>query len=127
MPPEEKERRRLYIRDAVREQYFPIARSCYDELLARKPTASGKVVMSFVIVGDGEDGVVDRVELADDTTMDDPEFGLCMRESMYSTIFEPLPPGMEETTVVYPIVLEPGPREDGASPPDPVKVTETSL
>jgi hypothetical protein len=125
MTPEEEERRRLYIRDAVREQYFPIARSCYQELLDRNPTASGKVVMSFAIVGDGEDGVVDQVGLDDDTTMDDPEFALCMRESMYSTIFEPPPPGTDETTVVYPIVLEPGPRADGTSP-DPGKVTQTS-
>lgn len=126
MTPEEDERRRQYIREAVREQYFPIARSCYEELLERQPTASGKIVMSFVIVGDGEDGVVDRVELGDDTTMDDPEFTLCMRESMYSTIFEPPPPGAEETTVVYPIALEPGPREDGTTPPNPGNVTQTS-
>lgn len=126
MTPEEDERRRQYIREAVREQYFPIARSCYEELLERQPTASGKVVMSFVIVGDGEDGVVDRVELGDDTTMDDPELTLCMRESMYSTIFEPPPPGAEETTVVYPIALEPGPRENGTMPPNPGKVTQTS-
>jgi len=126
MTPEEAERRRQYVREAVREQYFPVARSCYQELLDRHPTASGKVVMSFTIVGDGEDGVVDRVELGDDTTMDDAEFSLCMRESMYSTIFEPPPPGAEETTVVYPIVLEPGPREDGTTPPDPGKVRQTS-
>lgn len=124
--PEEEERRRQYIREAVREQYFPIARSCYQELLDRQPTASGKVVMSFAIVGDGEDGVVDRVELGDDTTMDDPELILCMRESMYSTIFEPPPPGAEETTVVYPIELEPGPREEGTNPPHPVKVIQNS-
>jgi hypothetical protein len=124
--PEEEERRRQYIREAVREQYFPIARSCYEELLAREPTASGKVVMSFAIVGDGEDGVVDRVELGDDSTIEDPELTLCMRESMYSTIFEPPPPGAEETTVVYPIALEPGPREDGTSPPNPGKVIQNS-
>jgi hypothetical protein len=126
MTPEEAERRRQYIREAVREQYFPIARSCYEELLARQPAASGKVVMSFAIVGDGEDGVVDRVELDDDTTLDDPELSLCMRESMYSTIFEPPPPGAEETTVVYPIALEPGPREDGTPPPNPGKVMQNT-
>ncbi len=123
MTPEEEERRRLYIRDAVREQYFPIARSCYDELLVRQPKASGKVVMSFAVVGDGEDGVVDRVELGEDTTMDDPEFALCVRESMYSTIFEPPPAGTEETTVVYPIVFAP---DDGTPSQDPGKVEQTS-
>jgi hypothetical protein len=124
--PEEEERRRVYIRDAVREQYFPIARSCYSELLERLPTASGKVVLSFAIVGDGEDGVVDRVEFNDDTTLVDPEFALCLRESMYSTVFEPPPPGTEETTVAYPIVFAPGDPEDGDPAQNPGKVRQTS-
>jgi len=107
MTAEEEQLRREYIRQAVREQYFPVARSCYQELLDRQPEAAGKVVMSFGIAGVGDAGVVDRVELGDDTTMDDPEFILCMRESMYSTVFEPPPHGATETTVVYPIELHP--------------------
>lgn len=106
MTPEE-ERRRDFIRQAVREQYFPIARSCYQELLDREPRAGGKVVMSFAIAGVGDAGVVDRVELLDDSTLDDPEFTQCMRESMYSTVFEPPPRGSAETTVVYPVELRP--------------------
>jgi len=125
LTPEESEHRRQYIRDAVREQYFPIARSCYEELLARQPKAGGKVVLSFAIVGDGDAGVVDRVEFRDDTTMDDPEFTTCMRESMYSTVFEPPPPGAQETTVVYPIELAPGEPEDGPRH-DPGKVQQDS-
>lgn len=124
--PEKEERRRQYIRDAVREQYFPIARSCYEELLARQPKAAGKVVMSFAIVGDGDAGVVDRVELSDGTTMDDPEFTTCMRESMYSTVFEPPPAGASETTVVYPITLDPGGEEDVERRRDPGKVEQHS-
>jgi hypothetical protein len=46
----------------VREQYIPAARSCYEELLGRQPSAGGKVVLEFAIVGDGDAGVVDRVE-----------------------------------------------------------------
>jgi hypothetical protein len=107
LTPEEEERRREFIRQAVREQYFPFARSCYQELLDREPEAAGKVVMSFTIAGVGDAGVVDRVELGDDTTMDDPAFTQCMRESMYSTVFEPPPSGATETTVVYPIELHP--------------------
>jgi hypothetical protein len=91
----------------VREQYFPIARACYQELLDREPSAAGKVVMAFAITGVGDAGVVDRVDLGDDTTMDDAEFTQCMRESMYSTVFEPPPRGANETTVVYPIELHP--------------------
>lgn len=109
MTVEEEQRRRQYIQSAVREQYIPIARACYEELLGRQPTAAGQVVMSFAIVGDGKDGVVSEVELADGTTMDDSELTLCMRESMYATIFEPPPPGAEATTVVYPLTLAPDP------------------
>jgi ferric-dicitrate binding protein FerR (iron transport regulator) len=124
LTPEQEEHRRVYIRDAVRQQYFPIARSCYEELLGRQPKAAGKVVMSFAIVGDGDAGVVDRVELGDGTTMDDPEFTTCMRESMYSTVFEPPPPGANETTVVYPIELDPGP--DDVERHNPGKVEQSS-
>ena len=96
------------IRRTVREQYIPVARECYDELLARQPTAGGQVTLEFAIVGDGDAGVVDRVALREDeTTIDDPEFTLCMRESMYTAVFEPPPPGASETTVVYPLTLTP--------------------
>jgi ferric-dicitrate binding protein FerR (iron transport regulator) len=101
-------RRRDYIKRTVREQYFPIARDCYQELLERQPAAGGKVVLEYAIVGDGDAGVVDRVAIREDKdTIDDPEFQLCMSESMYTVVFEPPPPGVEETTVVYPIMLSP--------------------
>ncbi|HKO90646.1 MAG TPA: AgmX/PglI C-terminal domain-containing protein, partial [Polyangiaceae bacterium] len=110
-PPEETEegqRRRDYLRRTVREQYFPVARDCYEELLGRKPTAAGKIVLEFAIVGDGDAGVVDRVAIREDPdTIDDAEFQLCMSESMYTAVFEPPPPGASETTVVYPIMLTP--------------------
>ena len=101
------ERRREFLQKAVREQYIPVAKSCYEELLARRPKASGKVVLYFSIVGDEDTGgVVDHVETRDGTSFDDPEFLLCMRESMYSTLFDP-PPSGGETTVEYPLELSP--------------------
>ena len=108
----EQERRKNYIQSAVRNQYFPVARSCYEELLGRQPDAKGTVTLRFSIVGDAEvdaGGVVEEVSLDDTSTMTDPEFLTCMRESMYSTVFEPPPRGSNRTTVVYPVVLEPGP------------------
>jgi hypothetical protein len=113
-PPEptpEEARRREYIKRTVREQYIPVARECYGELLARQPTAAGRVTLEFDIVGDGDAGVVDRVSLRDqddgDDSIEDPEFRLCMTESMYTAVFEPPPPGTNETTVVYPVMLAP--------------------
>jgi hypothetical protein len=104
----EESRRREYIRRTVREQYFPVARDCYEELLERQPTAAGRLTLEFAIVGDADAGVVDRVAVRDDdTTIDDPEFQLCMSESMYTAVFEPPPPGTSETTIVYPITLAP--------------------
>jgi hypothetical protein len=100
-------RRREFLQKAVREQYIPVAKSCYEELLARSPGAAGKVVLYFSIVGDEDTGgVVDHVETRDGTSFDDPEFLLCMRESMYSTLFDP-PPNGAETTVEYPLELSP--------------------
>lgn len=106
----EKARRSEYMRRALQEQYVPVAKSCYEELLARQPRAQGKVVLAFSIVGDSDadaGGVVAEAELRDDSTMDDPEFVQCMRESLYSTVFEPPPRGASKTTIVYPIELSP--------------------
>ena len=106
---EEDQRRRDYLQRTMREQYYPVARDCYEELLGRDPKAAGKVVLEFAIVGDGDAGVVDRVATREDeNTIDDPEFVMCMRESLYTAVFEPPPPGASETTVVYPVMLEPG-------------------
>ncbi|HVZ32292.1 MAG TPA: AgmX/PglI C-terminal domain-containing protein [Polyangiaceae bacterium] len=109
LSPREEERRRAYLNQAMHEQYFPVARSCHEDLLARDPTAEGKVVLSFAIVGAEDAGVIDRVETQDGTTIDDPDFTQCMRESLYTTVFQAPPAGAEETTVVYPVVLKPGP------------------
>lgn len=80
----------------------------HGELLERQPRAAGKVVLEFAIVGNGDAGVVDRVALRqDESTIDDPELVLCMRESPYTAVFEPPPPGASETTVVYPVELSP--------------------
>jgi hypothetical protein len=98
--------RREYVQQALREQYLPVARSCYEELLSRDPKANGRVVVRLTIVGDRDTGgVVDRVDFTDDTTFEDADFALCMRESMFSSIFEPPPDGVPEVTVVYPLEL----------------------
>jgi len=103
------EQRREYMQRVMREQYYPAARDCYQELLERQPKAEGRVTLEFAIVGAGDAGVVDRVaQRQGEGEMNDPEFTLCMRESLYTAVFEPPPPEAQETTVVYPIYLKPG-------------------
>jgi hypothetical protein len=105
---DEEMHRRQYIQRTMREQYYSVARACYAELLERQPDARGRITLEFAIVGDGDAGVVDRVSTRDDeTSLDDPEFAMCMRESLYTAVFEPPPPGASETTIVYPIMLAP--------------------
>lgn len=97
-----------YIQAIVREQFLPLAGSCYEELLSRSPEKQGKVVLELVIAGDDSvGGVVDEVEFGGGTSLDDPEFGLCMKESMKSLVLDAPPDGRHYVTVTYPFHLEP--------------------
>ena len=98
-----------YIRQVVREQFFPVAGSCYEELLARKPDAEGVVVLYLSIIGNDElGGVVEHVEVRDEgTTLTDADFVICVRESMYTTTFDAPPAGQNSITVTYPLSFAP--------------------
>jgi hypothetical protein len=105
--PEDNDASAHYIHEVVREDFFPLAKQCYEELLTRKD-AGGRIEMSFAIVGDEKiGGVIDDVKLTVDGGIDDPEMLTCMRESFLSLSFRPPPHGATETTVVYPIELSP--------------------
>jgi hypothetical protein len=105
-----------YIQQRVHEDLFPIARACYGDALKRDPKTSGKLVVSFRIIGDHKvGGVVDDAKLTDETTITDPEFQTCVRESMMAVSFD-APPGDREITVVYPILFSPEDDEAGAGP-----------
>jgi hypothetical protein len=97
-----------YIRDRVREDFFPLARECYEAALEREPELAGKLVLSFVIVGDDEvGGVVDSAELAEGSTLKDEELVTCMLESMLSVSFV-APSAGGSVSVTYPFELSPG-------------------
>jgi len=103
-----------YIQQRVREDLFPIARACYGDALKRDPTTSGRLVVSFRIIGDHKvGGVVDDAKLTDETTITDREFQTCVRESMMAVSFD-APPGDQEITVVYPILFSPDEPEAGS-------------
>jgi hypothetical protein len=97
-----------YIRERVREDFFPLARECYEAALERQPKLAGKLIISFVIVGDEDvGGVVDSAELAEGSTLADEELSTCMLESMLSLSFV-APSGGGSVSVTYPFELSPG-------------------
>ncbi len=94
-----------YIQTVVREEFFPLAKKCYEDFLGKKD-AGGRLEMKFTIVGDQKvGGVVDDVDLVVDGGIDDEELLTCMRESFLGVAFRP--PPKDWITVVYPIELHP--------------------
>ena len=79
------------IGEDIRSQFAPMAEGCYKELLARKPDAKGSVVMRFEILAEPSlGGVVNDADFDDDTTLREPSFDACLRESFLSINFESL-------------------------------------
>jgi hypothetical protein len=105
--PDDPDASRAYLQDVVRNDFVPLAKQCYEQLLERKKKAGGRVEFSFKIVGDEKiGGVIDDAEVTAEGGVDDPELITCMRESFLSLTFRPPPKG--SITVRYPIVLAPG-------------------
>ena len=102
-----------YIQQVVREDFFPMAKQCYEELLARKPDAGGRVEMEFTIVADDKlGGIVEDAGLGEGGTLTDDKMGTCIRESLTTLAFPPPAGDGGIVTVVYPIVFAPdGPDE----------------
>jgi hypothetical protein len=105
--PEDRDASRAYLRSVVRDDFFPMAKQCYSELLQRNKHASGRIEISFKIVGDEKiGGVIDDATVLAEGGVDDPELITCMRESFLSLSFRP--PPSEWLTVTYPIEFSPG-------------------
>jgi hypothetical protein len=99
-----------YIQQAVRSDFFPLARKCYADMNA--PDAGGTVVLAFDIVGNANiGGIVEQVDVLSKSTLVDPGFVDCMRQSFLSVSFPP-PAGGGMVEVEYPIIFSPG-DEDG--------------
>ena len=97
-----------YLRERIREDFVPMARACYEQLLGRRPNASGRALTEFVILGDDRlGGVVDEVSVQPgDGGLADEGFATCLRESMYTVAFRP-PPGRGSLRVRYPFIFLP--------------------
>jgi hypothetical protein len=96
-----------YIQARIREDFVPLARQCYEAAIDRDAGKAGKLVLSFVIVGDeGTGGIVESAETTKGTTLDDEELVGCLRESMLSLSFVP-PENGGSVTVTYPFLFDP--------------------
>jgi len=96
-----------YLRARMREDFYPLARACYESALAKQPDLRGQIVIDFVIVGDAKvGGIVDQAAINDRTDITDAEFTQCIRESMLSMVFAP-PDNNGWVTVTYPILFAP--------------------
>jgi hypothetical protein len=92
-----------YLRAIARDEFLPMARACYGELVPRKPDARGRVVLHVVVVGHpAAGGVVDSVQLDSGSTLDDPQLTTCLVESMLALSFGAPPEGQGRVEFDYP-------------------------
>ena len=83
----------------LQEDLMPLADECYAQALERDPKLAGGLGLQFAIIGDEDiGGLVESVELEDDSDIQDPEMIECMRETLLSTIF-PAPDDSGSTDV----------------------------
>jgi hypothetical protein len=102
-----------YIQSHVRSEFFGPALQCYSEAQKRLPEPKGKIVFWFTIAGDEKvGGIVESVDVLDESTLRDPEMIECMRQSFLSVTFPP-PKGGGVVTVKYPIEFSPDDPDGG--------------
>jgi hypothetical protein len=73
----------------MHDDFFPLGRSCYEDLLASKPSARGRLDLEVVVAGDRSvGGVVSTVDFGPNSTLlDHEEFVTCIEESMSAVEF----------------------------------------
>lgn len=97
---------REYIQETVRE-ISPLIAECYETTLEQAPTAEGRVVVSFTIVGEEDvGGLVETAEIVEiDERFDElPDFDECIVQTILSIEIEP-PEGGGEVNVTYPFTF----------------------
>ncbi len=74
---------------AIREQYFPLARGCYERLLERDGQARGRIRLAVVVApGEGKGGVVESVMIREGATLEDVATRSCLRDAMFRVKFD---------------------------------------
>jgi hypothetical protein len=104
-PPKAQELSSEYLHARLLEDYKPMARACFNELLSRKPGMGGKLLVKFTIVGDEKvGGIVESAELDPKSTIKDDKLETCIKESMLTMQFAPPDKG-GTVTVVAPLTF----------------------
>lgn len=79
-----------YVEAVIREDMRPMARQCYENLLAKQPDAGGRLELELTIVGDDKiGGIVETAGIAETSTLKDDELQTCIRESAMTLSFPP--------------------------------------
>jgi hypothetical protein len=96
-----------YVRESIKEQLVPVAVDCYNTVLQGDSSLGGSLVFNFTIIGDEEiGGVVEAVEIGEESTFDSEFLRECLSESLLAVTFPP-PPGGGRVEVSYPMHFEP--------------------
>ncbi|MFO0587107.1 MAG: AgmX/PglI C-terminal domain-containing protein [Polyangiaceae bacterium] len=89
------------IRSTMRANGMPAFKKCYDELLKRSSTATGRTEIAFTIKGDG---ALDDVHVDATDGLKEGTFQRCMEAAMKTISF---PATSQSTTVKYPMTFTP--------------------
>ena len=103
-----------YINDLVREDFKPMATSCYEKALKRHPQLAGKLVVNFTIIGYQDvGGIVEGVNvMSDEGTLNDKELNKCVEDAMLSMAFD-APKEGGSINVTYPFTFAPSSKDAG--------------
>jgi hypothetical protein len=98
-PPIPKEK----IQQVLVDEYMPVVKRCYEDLLNEFPDAmpTGRVVVAFDIVAEDGEGRVALAERGDGTTLFEGEFHNCLLSNLGEVVF-PTPDGEQKLRVNYP-------------------------
>jgi hypothetical protein len=90
------------IQHTLRTAWMPKLRGCYEALLERAPTASGRFVGEMKVNGEG---TLDALKIVtSDAPLEEEAFMSCLNTSLAAIAF---PPTGHVTTIKYPIVVDP--------------------
>lgn len=91
------------IQRVIGEQYRPVAKRCYEETRARFPDTQvdGRVVLSFDIIAENNEGRVELAEPGEDSTLFADGLHDCMLGGLGDVVF-PVPDGEQKVRVKYP-------------------------